>query len=67
MKVVQVELPDKVAAEMDALVQSGWFADETEIIRMALADFVRQNRFELLEQFQREDIKWALQQKKENA
>lgn len=62
MKVVQIELPDKIAAEMDALVRGGWFVDEDEIIRLALAEFVRHHRFELLEQFQREDIAWALRQ-----
>ena len=31
MKVVQIELPDNVAAEMDALVKGGWFMDEGEI------------------------------------
>jgi Arc/MetJ-type ribon-helix-helix transcriptional regulator len=67
MRVIQIELPDKVAAEMEALVQEGWFADETEIIRIALADFVRQNRLALLEQFQRDDIVWALGQKKDKA
>ena len=64
MKVLQIELPDKVAAEIDALVWEGWFAHETEVIRTALVDFVRQNRFALQEQFQREGIAWALEQKK---
>jgi Arc/MetJ-type ribon-helix-helix transcriptional regulator len=63
MKVVQVELPDKMAGELEALVKGGWFTDETEIVRLALIEFIRRHRFTLLEQFQREDIAWALQQK----
>ena len=65
MKSVQVELPDKLAAELDALVQAGWFRSQEELVRMALVEFVRRHRFELLERFQREDIAWALQQKEE--
>ena len=63
MKSVQIELPDKLAAELDTLVQTGWFRSEDEIVRLALVEFVRRHRFELLERFQREDIAWALQQK----
>jgi Arc/MetJ-type ribon-helix-helix transcriptional regulator len=63
MRILQVELSDKAASELDALIDSGWFTDETEIIRLALKDFVHQHKFALLEQFQREDIDWALRQK----
>jgi Arc/MetJ-type ribon-helix-helix transcriptional regulator len=63
MKTIAVELPERVTQEMDALVENGWFTDETEIIRLALWEFVRRNRFALAEQFQRADIAWALQQR----
>lgn len=65
MKPVQVDLPDKLAAEITALVQAGWFRSEDEVVRLALLEFVRRRRFELAEHFQREDIGWALRQKKE--
>ncbi len=65
MKSMQIELPDKLAADLDALVQGGWFRSEDELVRLALIDFVRRYRFELLERFQREDIAWALRQKEE--
>ena len=63
MKTIAVELPERVTDEIDVLVQNGWFADETEIIRMALWEFVHRNRFALMEQFQRADIAWALRQR----
>ncbi len=63
MKSVQIELPDKLVEELDALIRAGWFHSEGEIIRLALVEFVRRHRLELLEKFQREDIAWALQQK----
>ena len=65
MKTIAVELPERVTHEIDVLVQNGWFADETEIIRMALWEFVHRNRFALMEQFQRADIAWALRQRRD--
>jgi Arc/MetJ-type ribon-helix-helix transcriptional regulator len=63
MKTISVELPDRAAEEIDQLVRAGWFASESEAVRAAVLDFVRRNRLELLERFQREDIAWALEQK----
>lgn len=63
MKSVQVELPDKLAEELKLLVKAGWFRSEQEAIRLAVVEFVRRHRAELLERFQREDIAWALRQK----
>ena len=63
MKLIQIELPDEIAKELDVLVQAGWFHSEDEVVRLALLEFVRQHRFELLERFQKDDIEWALQQK----
>jgi Arc/MetJ-type ribon-helix-helix transcriptional regulator len=66
VKTLEIQLPEPVAAELAALVQRGWFTDENEIVRLALLEFARRNRFALIEQFQREDIAWALQQKGKN-
>jgi Arc/MetJ-type ribon-helix-helix transcriptional regulator len=63
MKSIRIELPEKLAHELDMLVQQGWFRSEEEVIRVALLEFLRRHRLELLEQFQRDDIAWALRQK----
>jgi Arc/MetJ-type ribon-helix-helix transcriptional regulator len=63
MKSIKVELPDKLARELNAMVKAGCFNDEAEAMRSALREFVRRNRLELLERFQREDITRALRQK----
>ena len=60
MKAVQLELPDKLAAEIEAYVNAGWFGSEGEVIRAALMDFVKRHRLDLLERFMRDDIEWAL-------
>jgi hypothetical protein len=39
-----------------------WFEKETDIIRVALLEFIQRNRLALAEQFQRDDIAWALRQ-----
>ena len=65
MKSLQIELPDELAHELDQIVAAGWFSSQAEVVRLALSDFVRRRRFELLERFQREDIAWARQQKGE--
>lgn len=60
MKTLKVEVPDQLAKEIEGLVEAGWFANAGEITRLALAEFVHHHRFQLQEQFQREDILWAL-------
>lgn len=63
MQSIQIELPEKVSQELDFMVKEGWFNSVTEVVRLALLEFIRRHRFELLERFQLEDIAWALQQK----
>lgn len=60
MKTLEIEIPDQVAAALKDLVEKGWFASEAEAARLALAEFVRHHRLDLQEQFQRDDIAWAL-------
>lgn len=62
MTKLAVELPDKLADEVRRYVADGWFASEEELMRVALRDFLRRNRTDLLERFHREDIAWALSQ-----
>jgi Arc/MetJ-type ribon-helix-helix transcriptional regulator len=62
MTSLQIELPDKLAEEVQRLVQSGWFETEQEIIRLALIDFIRRHEAALTEQFQLEDVSWAVKQ-----
>jgi Arc/MetJ-type ribon-helix-helix transcriptional regulator len=60
LKTLKIELPDQLARQIEDLVATGWFATEEEIARLALTEFVHRHRFQLEEQFQREDIRWAL-------
>ena len=60
MKTLEIQLPDQLAQKIETLVAAGWFANEQEIARLALSEFLRHHSFQLQEQFQREDIEWAL-------
>ena len=60
MKTVKVSLPEKLGMELKNYVKSGWFIDESEVLRTALQEFIRHNRLKLMEKFMKEDIEWAL-------
>ncbi len=49
MKSITVDLPEQVTEEINVLVENGWFTDETEVIRLALWEFIHRNRFALTE------------------
>jgi Arc/MetJ-type ribon-helix-helix transcriptional regulator len=56
-------LPERLAAEVEALVKAGWCSSEAEVIRQALLKYLQRHRLERIEQVQREDIAWALREK----
>ena len=60
MNAIQIELPDKLAAEINVYVTGGWFDSEGEVGRAALMEFVTRHRINRLERFMRDDIEWAL-------
>jgi Arc/MetJ-type ribon-helix-helix transcriptional regulator len=64
MKSLRLEMPDKLVDELERLVRAGWFHSQQEAIRLAVVEFVRQRRLDLVERFEREDIDWALRQKR---
>lgn len=63
MKTLEIHLPGPLAEKIAALVEAGWFASEEELARLALSEFLRHQGFQLQEQFQRDDIQWALRLK----
>ena len=64
MTSLKVELPDRMADEVARMVREGWFHSEHELVRVALAEFLRTRHTELQERFQREDIAWAVAEAK---
>jgi Arc/MetJ-type ribon-helix-helix transcriptional regulator len=60
LKTLALEVPDRLAQELENLVQAGWFTNEEEVVRLALTEFLRRNKLRLQEEHQLEDIRWAL-------
>jgi len=60
MKTIKVALPAKLKLEAQKYIKSGWFADEGDLLRTALEEYIRHHRFQLMERFMKEDIDWAL-------
>jgi Arc/MetJ-type ribon-helix-helix transcriptional regulator len=60
LKTLKIDVPETLATKVEELVHAGWFASEAEVALRALAEFVHRHSFELQEQFQRDDIRWAL-------
>ena len=51
VKSINVDLPEKIAEELAQLVESGWFRDEGEAVRVALVEFLGHRAAELQERF----------------
>jgi Arc/MetJ-type ribon-helix-helix transcriptional regulator len=63
VKTLALEVPDRLAEELEKLVRAGWFANEEEAVRLALAEFLQRNKLRLQEEQQLEDIRWAVELK----
>jgi Arc/MetJ-type ribon-helix-helix transcriptional regulator len=64
MKAVTVELPERLARDLEAMVEAGWFSGEGEALRLALQEYLQRHPLEQAERFQQEDIAWALTQER---
>jgi len=58
--VLQTEVPNRLLAEFQALVDGGWSRNLDEIVLDALRRYADSHRQELMEGFIREDIEWGL-------
>lgn len=57
---LQAEVPTNLVAEMQALVDAGWFRDRDEILAEALRRYLESHRPRLFERFAHEDLEWGL-------
>ena len=57
---IQTDVPVGLLAEMQMLVEAGWFRDLDDLMLDALRRFVQSHRAELMERFIREDLEWGL-------
>ena len=57
---IQATVPARLMAQVQALVDTGWFTSREEVVVDALRRFVESHRMDLMEKFVREDIEWGL-------
>ncbi|MBI5061399.1 MAG: ribbon-helix-helix protein, CopG family [Candidatus Aenigmarchaeota archaeon] len=50
----------RLVEEMDELVEDGWYANRSELIRDAVRDAIRRVHAERLEAALKEDVDWGL-------
>ncbi|MBI3587846.1 ribbon-helix-helix protein, CopG family [Candidatus Micrarchaeota archaeon] len=60
MEAIPAKLTHRLVEEMDELVQDGWYANRSELIRDAVRTAIRRLHAERLEAALREDVEWGL-------
>lgn len=57
---LRIEMSSQLLAEIQALVEAGWFRSVDEVILDALRRFLDSHREDLMEAMIREDVEWGL-------
>jgi len=60
METVPTKLTEKLILEMNAIVNEGWYANKSELIRDALREMIKKLKAERLASAIKEDITWGL-------
>jgi len=60
METVPAKVTEKLLAELDRVVEEGWYANRSEAIRDAIRELVEKMKIERLETAIKEDIEWGL-------
>jgi len=60
MEMVPAKMTKRIIAEMDALIEQGWYANKSELIRDAVRILVKKQKVAQLESAVKEDIQWGL-------
>ena len=60
---VRAELPIRLVAQMESLIDDGWFQNINDLIVDALRRFLETHRPELMEGYIWQDVEWGLRGK----
>jgi Arc/MetJ-type ribon-helix-helix transcriptional regulator len=60
---LRTEVPPRLLAEMQSLVDGGWFRSLDEVMLDALRRFLDSHREDLMQGLLREDVEWGLRGK----
>jgi len=60
METIPAKLTPRLIAEIDKLVEAGWYSSRSEALRDAARIIVQKHKLKELENAVKEDIEWAL-------
>ena len=60
METVPAKVTKRLVDEMDELIDEGWYANKSELIRNAIRDLINRTKAERLEAAIKEDVEWGL-------
>lgn len=60
METVPAKITKRIVNEMEELINQGWYANKSELIRDAIRNLVKKQKIAQLESAIKEDIKWGL-------
>jgi len=60
MEAIPAKLTTKLLSEIDEIIQEGWYANRSELIRDAIREKIRKLKAERLEAAIKSDVRWGL-------
>jgi Arc/MetJ-type ribon-helix-helix transcriptional regulator len=59
-EIIQTEIPVALLAQVEDLVNQGWFRSIDDVLLDALRRYLESHRADLMEAFIRQDVEWGL-------
>mgnify|MGYP005845575879 CR=1 FL=1 len=60
METIPAKITEKLVFEMELLINQGWYANKSELIRDAVRNLIKRLKLAQLESAINEDIEWGL-------
>lgn len=60
METITAKLTKRLTAEIDELINQGWYANRSEAIRDAVRNLIEKKKLAMLENAIKEDVEWGL-------
>ena len=62
METVPTKLTKRLVDEAEEIINEGWYANKSELIRDAVRELIRKIKAQRLESAIKEDVKWGLRE-----
>ena len=60
METVPAKMTKRIVVEMESLIEEGWYANKSELIRDAVRKLIKKQKLTQLESAIKEDVHWGL-------